>query len=272
MAFSFRSLFFYSSFLIFVLLIHPIAHAQISPPGLDNTNTVLWGSVGIDQNFGKKWFSRTYAGGSRFSDPNNMSLLKKQAIYVIEQQTYRTFNKHWQLGFCISLRGQNMYSEDPPYDSEIPSLRREIRYYMRLYYRHQVGKLSFAYSLRPEWRNFYSPDWSNYYTQPKGLRYRAKAQVSIPLNVEKTNSLIFMNELLFVEKQKRQPNGSLAWTPFALSEDRICVYFRHEFEKEKITFDIGVMQQLNFTKGVLQDDFVHFAFDILFIDPFTKRK
>lgn len=245
--------------------------AQISPPGLDNTNTVLWGALGINQNIGTKWFNQSYVGLSRCSDPNNSALLSKQAIYVIEQQTYRKFGSHWQLGFCLSLRGQNMYSDDPPYESEDPALRREIRYYLRLFYRHKVNRFSFAYSIRPEWRNFYSPDWSNFYANPKALRYRIKGQAGLSVGPSGKASVILANELLFTQQEQRQPSGDLSWTTITWAEDRISVYYRYPISKQRVVVDVGMMQQLNFSKGTFVDNFVHFAFDILFIDPFGKR-
>ncbi len=267
-----KSPFFVIFFAFSIILQQNNAVAQLSPPGLDNTHVVLWGAVGIQQSIGKKWFNQSYIGASRFSDPNNSQILKKQAIYVIEQQTYRQFGKHWQLAFCWSYRGQDMYSDDPPYDYEIPSLRREIRYYLRVFYRHQKGRFSFAYSLRPEWRNFYSPDWSNFYESPKALRYRGKAQVGLALGSSKKSSIILANELLFVQVEQRQQSGDLAWTPFTFSEDRISTYYRHAFKKPSITVDLGMMQQINFKNGSLGHDYVHFAFDVLFINPFGKPK
>lgn len=265
-------LFFYC-YVFFLVAEMPVPlRAQISPPGLDDTHMVLWGVVAIHQSLGEKWFNQSYAGLSRFSDPSNSSVLKRQAIYVVEQQTYRKWGKHWQLGFCLSLRGQNMYTDSPPYDSDIPGIRREIRYYLRLFYRHQLGPFSMAYSLRPEWRNFYDPTWSRFYQSPQAMRYRVKMQAGIPLNKTKSSSFILTNELLFVQAQQRQPNDDLCWTPFAQSEDRICTYFRHTFEKKKIAFDVGIMQQLNFSYGKFLNDFVHFAFDVTFIDPFGGKK
>jgi hypothetical protein len=259
--------------LVVILLFQPNQGvAQISPPGLDNTHVVLFGAVAINQSFGKKWFNQSYIGGSRFSDPNNSQILKKQAIYVIEQQTYRQFGKHWQLALCFSYRGQNMYTDQPPYDYEIPSVRRELRYYLRLFYRHQKGRFSFAYSLRPEWRNFYAPDWSNFYASPKALRYRAKAQAGIAFGSSKSNSFILSNELLYVQQELRQPSGGLTWTSVSLSENRIATYYRHAFKKPAIMLDVGMMQQLNFKNGSFTADYVHFAFDIVFMDPLGKPK
>lgn len=263
---------FKSKVILIMCLWANVSIAQLSPPGLDDTHVVLFGAVGLNQTIGKKWFNQSYIGGSRFSDPSNSSILKKPAIFVIEQQTYRQFGKHWQLGFCVSVRGQNMYDDDPPYESNIPSLRREVRYYLRLFYRHQSGRFSFAYSLRPEWRNFYDPDWNNFQPSPKALRYRAKAQAGYAIGHSSRSSLILANEFLFVETEQRLLSGDLSWTPVTVSEDRITTYFRHTFKKPAIIADVGMMQQLNFKGGAILNDFVHFAFDVVFVNPFGSSK
>ncbi len=165
-----------------------------------------------------------------------------------------------------------MYSDDPPYDYEIPSLRREIRYYLRLFYRHQKGKFSFAYSLRPEWRNFYSPDWSNFYESPKALRYRGKAQVGLALGSSKKSSIILANELLFVQVEQRQPSEISPGLRSLFSEDRLSTYYRHVFKKPSITIDLGMMQQLNFANGKFVNDYVHFAFDCTIHQSFWKAQ
>jgi len=246
--------------------------AQLSPPGLDDTHVVLWGAVGTSQSINEKWSIQSYIGASRFSNPNNSTVLKKQAIYVIDEQVYRSLNKHWQLGACVSFRGQNMYSDEAPYDNAIPALRREMRYYLRLFYRHHTGRFSFAYSLRPEWRNFYSPDWSRFYTSPQMMRYRIKAQASFAFGHSRNSSFVLANELLFIEAQQRQPSGDLKWNSVAWSEDRISTYYRYAFKKKKIMVDLGMMQQLNFNNNKFVNDFVHFAIDAIFIDPFGTRK
>src|SRR5579864_4293760 len=113
--------------LLAICLIDNSAIAQISPPGLDDTHVVLFGAVAINQPISEKWFNQSYVAGSRFSDPNNNHILKKQAIFVIDQQMYRQFGKHWQLAFCLSYRNQDQYADEPPYDYDIPSSRREMR-------------------------------------------------------------------------------------------------------------------------------------------------
>ncbi|MGC4021686.1 MAG: hypothetical protein QM734_06960 [Cyclobacteriaceae bacterium] len=124
---------------------------------------------------------------------------------------------------------------------------------------------------RPEWRNFYSPDWSNFYSSPKALRYRAKAQAGLALGDSKKSSIILANEFLFVEVEQRQSNGGLSWTPYSFSEDRISTYYRHSLKKPAIIVDVGLMQQLNFKNSMLVNDFVHVAFDVIFINPFGKK-
>src|ERR1700755_774923 len=110
--------------------------AQISPPGIDGAKVVGWGAVGFSQQLSKKFSITVYAGGSRQSDPDNTKLTSKAAILVLNQETLYSFNQHWQLAFCNSIRIQDIYSEVSPYELEHPGIRNELRYYLRLFYRH----------------------------------------------------------------------------------------------------------------------------------------
>jgi len=256
-------------FFIPIFLLSELASAQISPPGLDDTNVVLWGAVGFNQQLGQKWSVTAYVGGSRESNPNNLSVLHKQAIFVVNQETQYQFNSHWQLSFCSSLRFQNIYKEDAPYLSDDPDLRNEIRYYLRLYYRQTVGKIGLTYSFRPEYRGFYEPDWSTWASRPVELRFRLKIQANVPLNSSKTNQFIIGNEWLSVTDDKRNSEGNLYWSTYAFTEDRVTTYFRHVFKKPSLIVDVGYMHQILVQQGKI-GYIGHFAFDLIFQNPFGK--
>src|SRR4051812_25834246 len=130
--------------LLSICLFNQRTCSQISPPGLSNTKLVVWGAVGFNQHLGKHWTATTYLGVSRQSDPDSWRFLHKQAISVINQEFLYQFNNHWQLSMAGSFRRQEEYQAEAPYQAEEPSFRYEIRYYSRLYYRHQAGKLSFT--------------------------------------------------------------------------------------------------------------------------------
>jgi len=260
------------SFIISVLSLLPaLSWAQISPPGIDGAKVVGWGAIGFNQQLSKKLSITVYAGGSRQSDPDNTRLARKTAILVLNQETLYSFNSRWQLAFCNSIRIQDIYSEESPYDLEHPGIRNELRYYLRLFYRHSYKRLNFAYNFRPEYRNFYTSDWSAWKT-PLELRFRLKGQVNIPLNRSGNNQLIIADEILTAVDHYGPASGN-EWSSYHFTEDRFTNYFRHTFSKPAVVVDLGVMHQFlkEKTGGHLHYT-AYLAFDILFQNPFGKPK
>jgi hypothetical protein len=256
-------------FIVSCLIFSSAAFAQISPPGMDDTNAVAWGAVGITQQISKKWLITAYVGAARESDPNNWSLLHKPAIFVLNQETQYLFNDRWQLAICSSFRKQNRYIEEEPFTSSDPSLRNEARYYLRLYYRNTLGKMNITYSFRPELRFFYDTHWNHWSAAPEELRIRFKIQINIPLNAAKTNQFVFANEWLSATDEKRSGEGHLYWSTYNFTEDRFTTYLRHVIKKPSLIVDIGLMQQFKFSKD--KNDYIpHLAFDLIFQNPFGK--
>lgn len=234
------------------------SEAQISPPGLDDTRAVAWGAVGFTQQLSLRWQTSFYLGAARESNPDNFSLLSKPAIAVIDVNQQYRFNEHWQLAVCLSYRHQTRYEDDPPYALNDPAIRDEIRYYMRLYYRHKINRVAFTYSFRPEYRTYFN-HFHHWDPVPYEFRFRMKAQAAIPLNTSLSNQLIIGNEILTVA----QPHFSR----YRYTEDRLTTYFRHSFNKPRVIADVGFMYQFLSSEGLI----THFAFDVIFVDPFSKH-
>jgi hypothetical protein len=249
--------------LIALLIVLRTGFAQISPPGLDGANAVAWAAVGFNQSWSKKWSSSIYTGGSFQSNPDNFRPLEKPAIFVLNQETYYSFNNHWQLALCASLRTQKIYMDDPPYTPTDPAWKNEIRYYARLFYRHQQGRWALAYSFRPEVRTFYTTSWDRWTPSPEELRFRWKAQGGYILNWH-ANTLILANEILFATDQNQQ-----SWTPVSFTEDRFSTYIRHAFKKPEVLLDVGLMHQVWEENGLHYTTYL--AIDLLFQNPFSKK-
>ncbi|HEV7379619.1 MAG TPA: DUF2490 domain-containing protein [Dyadobacter sp.] len=248
------------------------AFAQISPPGLDDTNLATWGAVGFSQDLNPKWTLTAYLGGARVSNPDRWFPLKKQSIAVYNHEFQYKFNPRWQASLCSSIRLQNKYDEEFPYRPADQAYRWEIRYYGRLYNKQQVGKVNMTYSFRPEFRTFYSPDWTPSST-PIELRFRLKAQASIPLNTAKSNFLLGANEFLSTidEYTLNTPTGrEHTWSNYQLTEDRLSVYFRHVFKDQDVILDLGVMEQFKTRSDF--DAVSYVAFDLLIQNPFSKHR
>jgi len=257
-------------FVVFLLLNSPL-FAQLSPPGLDDTQAVAWGAVGFSQALGKKVTLIAYGGLGRLGEPTHWAPLQKPGIGVYNQEFQYKFSTQWQLSLAQSFRAQNLYSKEDPYEAEDPSQRFELRYYARLYHKRTLGKLAATYSFRPELRTFYSPLWEAA-SRPLELRFRLKGQVSLPLDEHKANFIIGANEILTAldEYQSEVPfDHRHTWSGYHFTEDRLALYFRHVFKKSDVTFDVGVMEQ--FKSGGHFEPVSYLAFDVLFQNPFSKH-
>src|SRR5690606_29138708 len=101
------------------------AYAQISPPGISDANLLFWSAHGVNQKISDKWNISVYTGNSRQSDPDNISLFKKQAIFVINEETTFNFNKTFSASACASYRVQNQYAHEEPFGPALPATKNE---------------------------------------------------------------------------------------------------------------------------------------------------
>lgn len=242
--------------------------AQVSPPGLSHTKAVGWGAVGFSQTLGPRLSATVYVGGARMSDPDSWSVMQKQAIAVYNQEFQYRFSKKWQVSLAQSFRYQNEYEKEMPYHEATPAYRYELRYYGRVYYRHKLGNTHINYTFRPELRTFYEPGWVAA-EMPLELRFRLRAQFSVPINESGTNQIITGNEILTAldEYQTVLPSGHHDWSPYHFTEDRLHVYFKHVFSKPNMAVNIGIMEQ--FKTGSHLSATSYLAFDIQFQNPFS---
>jgi hypothetical protein len=152
LSFSFKAACIFCLFYLAFSVTH--CFGQISPPGVEGANTASWSAIALSQHFGKRWSTVVYVGFETQSHPNTLNPFQNHAITVFNQETSYKFLTYWQLALCTSLRNQSIYEEDEPYELNSPSLRRELRWYSRLFYKRQVGKAAVACSFRPEYRRF----------------------------------------------------------------------------------------------------------------------
>lgn len=245
-----------------LLLLAYVAQAQLTPPGLDDTNNAFWTALGLSQKISTKWSSSSYIGEGRDSDPDNHRLLTRQAIFVLNEELQYNFNKFWATSMCISYRIQNRYEHVAPFDADEPAVKDETRFYSRLYARPSVGRSQLAFSFRPEYRTY---RYHHHLWTPidKEIRLRLKGQWAIPLNDDKTDQIIFADEVLFASDHMLSPTAE-RWTHMSYTENRIGTFYRHAFKHPSIVADFGVMQQV----GADGDYIAHMAFDIILVDPF----
>ncbi|WP_276371418.1 DUF2490 domain-containing protein [Chryseolinea sp. H1M3-3] len=242
------------------------SYGQISPPGLDDTNVALWSAIGINQEISKRWSISAYAGNSTKSNPDNFLLTQKQAMFILNQETKFEISDRWSLSFCASYRRQNEYQAEHPFLSDDPRIKIENRYYLRFYFNENFNKIKLTVSLRPELRLFYSDRGHRWSPLDRGLRFRLKAQVSIPLSPSGANQLIVANEILTATDRERKEN-TYDWTRYSFTENRLSTYFRHTFN-HFLSTDVGIMHQIKASGEYA----AHVGIDLIFTNPFGTKK
>lgn len=237
--------------------------AQFSPPALGKTNIASWFAIGVKQDINKQGniSSTTHFGFGRISNPDDYSLFKKPSIYVINQEVTHRFKKHWKYSVALSYRWQNKYKAIQPYELDTPKARQEIRVYSRVSYLNSLKKATYSLDYRPEVRFFYNPNFSSAEQQTQ-FRSRFRGKVSFNLNSSNTHKIIASTELLFSSTLTN------SWNNIEYKETRFCLYYSYLLHEQRITFNIGYMNNLLDKSPIT--DVNYLAFDILVNNPFNN--
>lgn len=149
----------YIIFIIIGLLSLDRAKAQISPPGMGETNTASWFAFGVRQSLdsAEKTKSFTYVGLGRISGPESNNPLKYPDIFVLNQEFYHRFHKNWQYSLALSYRNQDEYGDEKSFNSISPAHKQEIRTYGRFMCQLKKNNLKFVATYRQEFRSFFDP-------------------------------------------------------------------------------------------------------------------
>lgn len=241
--------------------------SQISPPGLGKANSASWFAIGIRQELdtveGKGWQSMTYAGMGRKSNPDNLNLLQKPSIFVVNQEFYHQFHKNWQYSMALSYRKQQEYDDNhAPYSLESPKFKQEFRTYGRISYNYKLNRIKLVPTFRLEFRKFYTPDFHDF-SENFQFRSRLRLQLKVNLDQHKIHRLILSSEQLFSISKKLGANN---WTDFNYRESRFSLYYSLSPLKIPLIFNLGYMMNL---VGNTKPYVVHYlAFDVIIENPF----
>ncbi len=246
--------------------------AQITSPAVEGSRLGGWAALGFTQTVGSRLALATYAGMSSQSSLKNYNFLEKPAISIVNQEVSYQFTPHWQAVIAGSARSQLLYEQEAPYERRNPGIRRELRLYARIFFRHKQGKLNWAHSFRPEYRRFYTADWQNWIT-PLQLRFRLQSQLSFPLNTAQTTQFVVANELLSaIDKRTVLPATDPRWSNYRLTEDRLALFVRHLLPKPGIWVDGGLMNQFRWDVANQKIRYsLYLSVDLVFRDPFSKK-
>ncbi len=246
--------------------------AQITPPGVDGSRLVGWAALGFTQEINSKLALASYVGTSTQSSPGDYNFLKKPAISIINQEVSYQFTPHWQAVLAGSLRSQSLYEQEAPYELKNPGIRRELRTYARVLFRHSQGKTTWVHSFRPEYRRFYTTDWQDWAT-PLQVRFRLQSQLTVPLNPAKTTLFVVANELLSVIDKRDVPSSvESRWSGYRLTEDRLALFIRYLLPKPDLWVDTGFMNQFRWDAAKQTIQYIpYLSIDLVFRDPFNSK-
>lgn len=238
--------------------------AQIAPPGLGETNTAGWFAFGLKQKLNKKETlqSTSFVGLGTISNPDNANLFQKPSIYVVNEEITHHFKPNWKYSVAASYRWQNKYKTAAPYELDNPKARQEIRFYGKFTYLKSFEKMAYSFTYRPELRFFYNPDFS-LPEETTEFRSRLKAQIAFTVNSLKTHKIIAATEALFATNKTEQ------WDKLKYKESRLSLYYSIAIPKQKITLNMGYMNNI---LGKKFSKCVHYiAFDVVLKNPFSKK-
>ena len=230
--------------------------AQITPPGLGKVHTASWFALGLKQKLNQEetTTSTTFIGVGRISDPDDYNLVKKPSIYVLNEEIAHRFKKNWEYSFALSYRWQNQYKETEPYHLDTPEVRKEIRYYNRFSYLKKFEKIDFSLTIRPELRFFFDPNFDSA-EEKFQFRSRLSGKMAFSINQLKTQKIITTVEFLGAISKTQD------WSEFEYKETRLCLYYSLAIPKQKITFNLGYMN--NIIGKSKSKDAHYLAFDVI---------
>ena len=260
------------SFILFVglsLITAVVANAQIAPPGLGETNTASWLAFGVRQalDSANKIQSFSFVGVGRKSGPESNNPLKYQGIFVLNQEFYHKFHKHWQYSLAVSYRNQAEYIYEESLGTTPSTRKKELRLYGRYIYQLQVRNVKFAAAFRQEFRSFYDPNFQQDVDRYQ-LRSRFQLQTTITLDENKTHRLIASAELLFASTQSTIPETH--WSTFGYKETRFCFYYSFDPKNASFIYSIGYMNYL--TGQIHAKSASYIAMDVIWENPFKAFK
>ena len=256
-------------FIVLCLFYIVPASAQISPPGLGETNTAAWFAFGVRQSLdsANKMQSFSYVGLGRISGPQSNNPFQYQDIFVLNQEFYHTFHKHWRYSLALSYRNQDEYGDEKSFNGISPAHKQEIRIYGRYMYELKMHKIKVVATFRQEFRSFFDPGF-NQESDRYQLRSRFRLQAALTLDPDKVHRFTASGEALFSTTQTTVPANQ--WSVFAYKEARFCLYYSINPKNTSFTYSIGYMN--NLIGQAHPESVSYLAMDVIWENPFKPFK
>lgn len=232
----------------------------------------LWTALGIDYKLSSRWTSITDLGFGRHSDPDNTQVLKRQGLNVLTQDFIYHINTHWRIAISGGYWRRNAYQDQPPYNARnFPfEFRNELRPYQRLYYRFNLKAVKITNTFRIDERFYFTQNLHDSWTTPFEFRARYMLDARRPFTKDQANWIIVNDEVLTAVDKRYNDT----WSAYQLTENRLSLYYRHNFTKQRVDVDLGLMHQYWRERPGVSNFNVSYniMFDIILHDPFRKQK
>lgn len=238
--------------------------AQITPPGLGDTNAASWYAMGLRQklNDDANFESMTYIGVGLKSGEDNYDINSKLAIVVINQEFYHHIKNNWKVSYAVSYRNQKDYFKDENTNVNQTKVQQELRLYSRLSYSTSIGKVKLTQTARQELRKFVDNNWKNI-DKSIQLRSRLKTQVALTVDRSKQHTLTAGAESLF---SMSRTDETKKWDKLKYKEARFTLFYTYRPKDTPVAISVGYMNNLIKNKSTHS---VHYAsFDLVWEDPF----
>ncbi|PIB35858.1 hypothetical protein BFP72_10860 [Reichenbachiella sp. 5M10] len=244
------------------------SYGQLSPPGMGVVHTAEWFALGLQQKLDAagRIKSMTYLGMGRTSNPDNYNPSQRPSIWVLNQEVSHRYSKHWQYSLALSYRRQHRYALLPPFESETPDFKQELRFYGRYSYILENTRLKFASTLRQELRLFYTPEFHAWESNLQ-FRTRLKAKLTVNLDQHKTHQVLSSLEMLL--SMSHSQTNQEEWDTFDYKESRFCFYYAYSPQRTPVTVHIGYMNDFIGKKVFTNAHYL--ALDLIVKNPFGKH-
>lgn len=218
--------------------------AQIIPAGLGKTTLNSWFAFGFNQKLDTLekggWNAVSYIGIGRISNQNTHNPFENRGIFILNQEFYHQFSKHWNYSLALSYRRQNLYKDEPNFELANPPLKQEFRFYSRFTYSLSGRYLSFSPTVRQEIIGYFTPSFESY-NEAIRVRSRLRLKLTINLTKNKQHKISLYSEQLFsTSKQLNQQK----WTSFEYKDSRFSAYYSLLLKNHPLTINIGYMYNL----------------------------
>lgn len=255
--------------LLFTVICIHTSVAQISPPGMGESNTASWFAFGVRQSLdsANKIQSFSYAGLGRISGPQSNNPVKYPDILVLNQEFYHQFHRHWKYSLALSYRNQDEYTDEKSFNDISPLHKQEIRLYGRYIYELKINNLKIVATCRQEFRSFFDPGF-NQVNDRYQLRSRFRVQAAFTLDDARIHRLTGSVEALFSTTQFMMPEQH--WSAFQYKETRICFYYSIDPKNSPLIYSIGYMNDLIGKQSMKSVSYL--AVDVIWENPFKTFK